>query len=207
MARIPPLDYDDASPEARAAHDHHKEHVARITNMKRTLLRSLPAFDALMTWYTLRDTVQPFLGERLTHLFAHAVSTENDCLICSTFFRRLLIQSGENPDALKLTPQERVVVDYGRQLGKNAHHVTDAMYADLAAHFTSEQIVALTAFGALMLATNVFNNALRVDLDHYLEPFRARTATASPGTAGTAGSSGSSGSSGSAGTVGTAGAR
>ena len=30
----------------------------------------------------------------------------------------------------------------------------------------------LTAFGGLMIATNVFNNALRVDLDEYLHPFR-----------------------------------
>jgi alkylhydroperoxidase family enzyme len=173
MARIPPLEYETASPQARAAHDHHKEHVGRITNMKRTLLRSLPAFEALMTWYGLRDTVQPFLGERLTHLFAHAVSTETDCLICSTFFRRLLIQSGENPDALKLSPQERAVVEFGRQIGRDAHGVSDQMYDDLAAHFSPEQIVALTAFGALMVATNVFNNALQVDLDQYLEPFRA----------------------------------
>ena len=32
--------------------------------------------------------------------------------------------------------------------------------------------MALTAFGALMVATNVFNNALDVDLDDYLEPYR-----------------------------------
>ena len=32
--------------------------------------------------------------------------------------------------------------------------------------------MALTAFGAIMVATNVFNNALRVDLDEYLEPYR-----------------------------------
>jgi alkylhydroperoxidase family enzyme len=133
-----------------------------------------------MTWYSLRDTVQPFLGERLTHLFAHAVSTETDCLICSTFFRRLLIQSGENPDVLKLNDQERAVVEYGRQMGRDAHGVTDQMYADLAAHFAPEQIVALTAFGAIMLATNVFNNALRVDLDQYLEPFRVRAKAADP---------------------------
>jgi alkylhydroperoxidase family enzyme len=173
MARIPPLEYDDAPPDARAAHDHHQGHVGRITNMKRTLLHSVPAFHALMEWYPLRDAVQPFLGERLTHLFAHAVSTETDCLICSTFFRRLLIQSGQNPDALELGERERLVVDYGRQLGKDAHGVSDAMFADLARAFTREQIVALTAFGAVMLATNVFNNALRVDLDGYLEPFRA----------------------------------
>jgi alkylhydroperoxidase family enzyme len=173
MARIPPLDYADAPPEARTAHDHHQGNVGRITNMKRTLLRSVPAFHALMEWYPLRDTVRPFLGERLTNLFAHAVSTETDCLICSTFFRRLLIESGEDPNTLQLSERERVVVDFGRQLGKDAHGVTDAMYAELARLFAPHQIVALTAFGAIMLATNVFNNALRVDLDGYLEPYRA----------------------------------
>jgi alkylhydroperoxidase family enzyme len=177
MARIPPLDYENAPAEARAAHDQHQRDVGRITNMKRTLLHSVPAFHALMEWYPLRDAVRPFLGERLTHLFAHAVSTETDCLICSTFFRRLLIESGEDPDALVLSDRERVVVDYGRQLGRDAHGVSDAMYAQLARLFTQEQIVALTAFGVIMLATNVFNNALRVDLDGYLEPYRAEGAT------------------------------
>ena len=180
MPRIAPLEYADASAEARAAHDHHEREVGRITNMKRTLLHSVPAFRALMEWYPLRDTVRPFLGERLTHLFAHAVSTETDCLICSTFFRRLLIESGEDPDALVLDGRDRVVIAFGRQLGKDAHGVSEAMYADLARLFTPEQLVALTAFGAIMLATNVFNNALRVELDGYLEPYRA----AAPATGG-----------------------
>ena len=35
-----------------------------------------------------------------------------------------------------------------------------------------EQIVALTAFGGLMVATNLFNNALQVDLDEYLHRYR-----------------------------------
>ena len=35
------------------------------------------------------------------------------------------------------------------------------------------QIVELVAFGAMMVATNVFNDALRVDLDGYLAPYRA----------------------------------
>jgi hypothetical protein len=33
--------------------------------------------------------------------------------------------------------------------------------------------VTLTAFGTLMIATNIFNNALRVDLDEYLALYRA----------------------------------
>ena len=170
-ARVPPASYEDLTSSARRAHDEHSE-IARITNMKRTLLHSVPAFEALMTWYPLRDTVQAFLGERLTVLFAHAVSAETDCLICSTFFRRLLVQSGEDPERLSLTEWESAVVAFGRRLAVTPHVVPDAIYAPLAARLTREQIVALTAFGALMVATNVFNNALDVPLDEYLEPFR-----------------------------------
>ena len=34
--------------------------------------------------------------------------------------------------------------------------------------------VTLIAFGAMMVATNVFNDALAVDLDGYLSPYAAR---------------------------------
>ena len=169
--RVPPTTYDDLPPAAQAAHDAH-EQVARITNMKRTLLHSVPAFEALMTWYPLRDAVRPFLGDRLTTLFAHAVSAETECLICSTFFRRLLLQSGENPDHLALDDWESAVVAFGRCLATTPFEVPDAVYQPIAEKLNREQIVVLTAFGALMVATNVFNNALRVPLDDYLEPYR-----------------------------------
>lgn len=172
MARIDPIRYEDAPPEARAAHDAHQRDTGRITNMKRTLLHSVPAFHALMEWYPLRDAVRPFIGDRLTTLFAHAISAETDCLICSTFFRRILIESGENPDSLALDERDQVVVAYGRQLATDSHAVSDALYASLTRYFTPEQIVVLTTFGAIMYATNLFNNALRVDLDDYLEPYR-----------------------------------
>ena len=180
MARISPLDYADMPPEARAAHDEHLK-TARITNMKRTLLRSVPAFQALMTWYPLRDTVQPFLGERLTTLFAHAVSSETDCLICSTFFRRILIDSGEDPDRLELDEREAAVVELGRRLAVTPHRVPDELYERVAAYFSDEQMVALAAFGALMVATNVFNNSLGVPLDDYLQPYRRQPALAGAG--------------------------
>jgi alkylhydroperoxidase family enzyme len=140
--------------------------------MKRTLAHSPVALAALMTWYPLRDAVAAFLGNRAAVLFAHAVSAQTDCLICSTFFRRLLTESGEDPDAPKLNERERAVVDFGRQLAHNANGVPDELYARLAAFLQPEQIVTLTAFGGLMIATNVFNNALRVDLDEYLWPYR-----------------------------------
>ena len=125
-----------------------------------------------MEWYPLRDEVQTFLDPRATMLFVHAISSAADCLICSTFFRRLLIDAGENPDHLEMNERERTVVEFGRQLVRDANRVSDELYARLASQFAPQQLVALTAFGAMMIATNVFNNALRVDLDEYLEPYR-----------------------------------
>ena len=173
MARIPPLTYEEAPPDARAAHDEHERDHGRMTNMKRTLLRSLPSFRALMEWYPLRDTIRPFLGDRATTIFAHAISDETDCLICSTFFRRILVDAGENPDTLELNSDESLLVDFGRQLARDPKGVSDDLYSRLAARYSPEQIVALTAFGVIMLATNWFNDALRVDLDAYLDPYRA----------------------------------
>jgi alkylhydroperoxidase family enzyme len=172
MARIRPLTHEQAEPAARVELDRQLAAGGRVTNMKRTLAHSPPALHALMQWYPLRDAVRPFLGERLTTLFAHAVSTQTDCLICSTFFRRILLEAGERPDHLTLDEREQAVVDYGRQLARDANAVSDELYERLARFLQPAQIVALTAFGGMMIATNVFNNALRVDLDDYLQPFR-----------------------------------
>jgi alkylhydroperoxidase family enzyme len=176
VPRVPQIDYASAPPEIREAHDDHVRRHARITNMKRTLLNSLPAFRALMEWYPLRDTIQPFLGARLTVLFAHAISAETDCLICSTFFRRILIEEGQDPDRLDLDEREAAVVEFGRRLAVSPFRVPDAVYDRVAAHFDPAQMTALTAFGAIMVATNVFNNALEVELDEYLQPYRREAA-------------------------------
>ncbi len=172
MARIRPLELNEATPKSRAELDDQLARGHRATNMKRTLAHSPVALSALMTWYPLRDAVAAFVGDRSTVLFAHAISSRTDCLICSTFFRRLLIDSGDNPDKPELNERERALVDYGRQLAQDANGVSDDLYARLAAFLTPEQVVTLTAFGALMIATNVVNNALRVDLDEYLWPYR-----------------------------------
>jgi alkylhydroperoxidase family enzyme len=172
VARLFPLQDSDANPESLAAIDEIRAAHGRVTNMKRTLARSPVALHALMTWYDLRDEVVPFLGERLTTLFAHSVSSGTDCLVCSTFFRRLLIDSGEDPDALRLDEWEQTIVAYGRQLAVDPHGVSDELFGRLSARLEPHQVVALTAFGGLMVATNLFNNALKIDLDDYLDAYR-----------------------------------
>ena len=64
--------------------------------MKQTLGHSPVALRALMQWYPLRNEVETFLGQRSTIIYVHAISSATDCLICSTFFRRILIDGGEH---------------------------------------------------------------------------------------------------------------
>ena len=176
MARIPPVDETSAPLESRALAAAHAATGGRMTNMKWTLAHSPVALDALLQWYPLHDRVAPVLGERRTWLYCHAISTQSDCLICSTFFRRLLADSGEDPDDLQLDELDELVVDLGRRLADDPHTVDDALYARLEERFDRTQIVELIAFGAMMVATNVFNDALRLDLDGYLQPYRRAAA-------------------------------
>src|SRR5207237_9523170 len=139
--------------------DRRIERDGRVTNMKRTLGRSPVAFRALMECYALEQEVIPILGERRAQLFSHAISSQTDCLVCSTYFRRLLTERGEDPDHLALDDDDRTLIEFGRRLATDAHAIDDGLYARLAALPTPAQLVAATAFGALMLATNFLNIA------------------------------------------------
>ena len=173
MPRIAPLEREQTAGDVQATFDEGVARWGRMTNMKRTLLHSLPAYRVLMQWYTLFDTVKPFLGERLAIIFAHAISSESDCLICTTYMRRILIQWGENPDELKLDEKGEVLVAFGRAIALPGNRVPGTLYKKLSAFFDPGQIVALTAFASLMVATNIINNVLEVELDEYLYEFRA----------------------------------
>jgi alkylhydroperoxidase family enzyme len=149
-------------------------HYSRVTNMKRTLAHVPRALHAFMEWYPLRDRAAEFLGERATNVYVHAISTANDCLICSTFFRRILIEAGEDPEHLRLDEREQVLVELARALVRDANTVPPAIFDRLASYWSKEQVVLLVAFGGLMIATNIFASAMRVELDDYLKPYARR---------------------------------
>jgi len=64
-------------------------------------------------------------------------------------------------------------VDFGRAIARQGNRIPSDLYLKLENWFTAEQIVALTGFASLMIATNVVNNALEIDLDEYLYAFKA----------------------------------
>ncbi len=174
MSYISQVKYEEASSEVREQFDDQIRRHGRITNMKKTLLHSVPSYKALMEWYTLRDVVQPSIGERGVNFFCYAISTENSCLICSTFFAQILDELGIDFEAFDFTEQEKLLIDYGRALVSRPHEIPESIYKDLKKYFNEEQIVALTAFGSIMIATNLINTALKVDLDDELVPYTKR---------------------------------
>jgi alkylhydroperoxidase family enzyme len=171
MARIAFVNPESASPEVKAAYEETvREHS--ISNMKAVLLHLPVALHAVLEWYKLFAQVKPFLGERLAILFCDGISRQNSCELCATFMHREIVKCGEDPYNLKLDEREQAVVDFGRQLAKNPNEVSDSLFAILAKHFTSAQIVDSTVFGALMIVNNIFNSALKIDLDTSLDDYR-----------------------------------
>ena len=136
MPRIKPLEREDLEEPARSVFDRELARFGRLTNMKRTLMHSLPAYHALMQWYPLFDTIKAFLGEQLAVIFAHAISAETDCLICTTFMRRLLIESKCNPDDLKLDDKGNALVDFGRSVARQGNRVSNDLSVDWSAILT-----------------------------------------------------------------------
>jgi hypothetical protein len=172
MPRLQPLTNDKLPVETKAAFEKHvREHQSRITNMKATMGRSVLAFEIYMRWYDLYEKVKTITGERLAYLFAHSISVGSNCPLCSTYFRKVIIENGEKPEGLVLTDEEQLVLDFGSQVSINSGVIDEELYKKMASKYSEEDLVALVAFAGQMIATNVFSNVFEVEVDEYLAPY------------------------------------
>lgn len=171
MSHISQFDYDSADESSRAAYHHEVKARGHVTNMKRTLLHSAPAYHAYMQWYVLWGEVKQLLGARAAVIFAHSISSTNQCLLCSTFFRRALSQLGIAPDQFSVNEDEQLLVDLGRALARHYEPAPEDLWPRVNARYTERERVNLVAFAGLMVATNLFNNAVGVAVDDELGPF------------------------------------
>ena len=165
MARISKIDPATAAPEVRAAIDAHLADGYRLTNEKLTLLHNVTAFNALETQsYALDRELQRLVGKRAADFFEYAISLENECVVCSRYFANLLRRNGiEDFDRFEFTEEERLLMDYGRAMARDPKAVPDALFVRLRAAFPEEALVVITAMGTLMIANNVFNDAMQVE--------------------------------------------
>ena len=174
MARIEPLKIREESASIKVAFERHvREYGGRITNMKATLGHSLIAFEAYMQWYPLYAEVEQILGKRMASLFAHSISCAADCPLCSTFFRKILIDSGETPEKLELSDSQKVLLDFGSSIAKHKGNIADHLYNSVSNKYNEREMVILTAFAGIMIATNIFNNVIETEIDDYLSDYRS----------------------------------
>src|SRR5258705_11457824 len=136
--------------------------------MKATLGHSLIAFEAYMQWYPLYTEVEKILGKRMASLYAHAISCAADCPLCSTFFRKIIIDSGEAPEHPELTESQRNILNFGSGITKHKGNIADHLYNAVAVDYKENEMVILIAFAGIMIATNVFNNVIETEIDEYL---------------------------------------
>ena len=153
MARISEINIETA-PEAiqKIVADHVAEGHT-ITAEKRTLLHNAAAFNAVEAGSYALD-------------YEYAISQANGCLVCSIYFRNLLKKNGIDFDTFEFTPEEQVLIDYGRAIANDPKHVPEELFTRLKTYFNEEQIVVVTAMGVMMIANNYFNDILDVTPDH-----------------------------------------
>ena len=155
----------DALPEeARKAAEAHLAKGYRMTNEKRTLLHNAVAFNALEGMsYAVSAEMKKFTGHRAANLFEYAISLENDCLVCSTYYRKTMAALGfEDLDRVKLTEDEQLLVEYARAIVRDRKHIPDELFGRLLARYGEEGVVVITTMAMFMIGNNYFNDILRV---------------------------------------------
>jgi hypothetical protein len=172
MPRIKPVTGDEILPPVKKAFEEHRtKYKSRITNMKATLGHSLLAFELYMQWYPLYEEVKKITGERAAYLFAWAISNASNCPLCSMYFRKIMIDAGEDPENLKLNDHEQALLNVGSAIVQRQGNIEDSIYNEVSKKYTEKEMVILIAFAGQMIATNIFNNVIETAIDEYLEAY------------------------------------
>ena len=175
---VDPLDIRDPALDAptRNAIAQEAARAGRVTNMKQVLLRSLPAYALFNDVLPLKASLRGTIGDRAVSVFSHAISEGAGCLLCSTYFRRALLQEGISPGSFTPTAEETDLIALAAVIAAPGRALDGGLEARLATRYDQRTRVELVAYGAAMLATNVLNTTIGVPLDEELERFAAGAA-------------------------------
>jgi len=172
MARITPLESDNVPQQVRKAFEKFASpREGNISNLYATLAHSPLASEIYLQWYPLYEKVQALVGDRAAALYGYSVSYAYNCQLWSTFFRRLLIQLGDKPEALVLNDHEKKLMNFGSAIATHKGCINDYVYGDLARYHNREEMVVLIAFAGQTIATSIFSNVTETDLDDCLLDF------------------------------------
>lgn len=165
MPYIEKIDLETASDEVKKAVDEHLAMGYRITNEKLTLLHNVTCFTALEVYsYAVDRELQKIIGERAAEFFEYAISLENDCVVCSTYFAKKARKLGiTDLYSFQFTEEEQLLIDFARAIAKDVKAIPQDIYDRLKERYTDEEIVVITTMGVFMVANNYFNDILKVE--------------------------------------------
>ncbi|MGF1528688.1 MAG: carboxymuconolactone decarboxylase family protein [Candidatus Competibacterales bacterium] len=114
------------------------------------------------------------LPKRYLEIALVVVSKLNECTYCVAHHSPRLVEQGLppetvarilEPDCPGLDAVDKLVRDYAVQVTEKPQYMRDAIFEELRAHFSEEQIVELTLRTALCGFFNRFNDALQIDME------------------------------------------
>jgi hypothetical protein len=109
-------------------------------------------------WYSARDELVPFIGERAFSLFAFTVFDESGGRVGASYFRDLLTASGNNVDDPQVTETERLLIDWGRLVARDSRALEPKWRNQFESTFKPALQELLVRFAALTIATSVTQN-------------------------------------------------
>ena len=157
------IDIDNASQEVKDAINRHVADGHSITNEKRTLLHNIPSFWALEgKSYELSAELKKFISPRAANLFEYAISVENDCLVCTTYYKKYMESIGVDINNVDYTEEEELVIEYAQAIVRDRKNIPLELFDRIKARIGEEGLVVLTTMGMFMIANNYFNDILHV---------------------------------------------
>src|ERR1700712_5031226 len=111
------------------------------------------ALSPFAEWAALRDELGPLIGERAVSFLAYSILDEADAFEGAAYFREALAASGNDVDVPQVTENERLLIDWGRQVTGN--DVAADMSERFARAFSASTRDVLIRFTALTIATAI----------------------------------------------------
>lgn len=176
-ARVLAVEEVEAQEELKNLYQEIKKNFGMVPNLFKTIAHRP---DALKTLYPFVLTLSSdnSLPDKIKELAILSTSKTNGCHYCMTHHAEAGKKAGlteeqieavlENRDSGHFTEEEKTVIEYARQVTKDAENISDELFLRLKSFYSDEQIVLLTLIIGLYQIFNKFNGALGVELEEAL---------------------------------------
>ena len=97
-------------------------------------------------------------------LYEYVISEQNDCIVCSTYFRKLFKETGVDLETFEPTEDEALLIEFAKALADDPMHVPAELKDRMQARWDDHDFVTIVAQGLMMLANNYYNEIMEVDV-------------------------------------------